>query len=113
MGLRSISWIVAVGMVISLAQIRSGQTQAEDPDAALPSAANSPTPPPDVIALLVEQLDAPRFADREAASEKLAALGRSTIPALSKAAGERERGGIRARDRSPAEVPRLQRSGDE
>ncbi len=76
MGLRSASWIVVIGATVSLAHVRPGQVWADDPAAS----------PSDLVARLVEQLDAPRFADREAASEKLAALGRTTIPALSKAA---------------------------
>ena len=74
MGLRTVFWIV---VIVSLAHVRLGQTRAEAPAAS----------PSDSIARLVEQLDAPRFADREAASEKLAALGKVTIPALSKTAG--------------------------
>jgi hypothetical protein len=38
------------------------------------------------IAKLVEQLDADRFTDRQAASERLAAIGKSAIPELAKAA---------------------------
>ena len=79
MGLRSASWIVVIGATVSLAHVRPGQVWADDPAAS----------PSDLVARLVEQLDAPRFADREAASEKLAALGRTTIPALSKAAASK------------------------
>ena len=49
------------------------------------------------IAKLVEQLDADRYADRQAASEKLATIGKPAIAALSKAAvGESAEVTIRA-----------------
>jgi hypothetical protein len=110
MGLRSACWIVAIGTVVSLTHIRTRLIHAEGPvaspasafDRTAPPSAQDPRPktqdpkaasaadrtpsPSDSIARLVEQLDAPRFADREAASAKLAALGKTTIPALSKAA---------------------------
>ena len=51
-----------------------------------PAPAGNSGPADGVIARLVEQLDASRFADRQRASDKLAALGKSAIPALAKAA---------------------------
>ena len=44
------------------------------------------TPSAEELAKLVAQLDAPRFADRQAATEKLAAIGKPAIGALAKAA---------------------------
>lgn len=43
------------------------------------------------IAGLVEQLDAPRFADRQAAQQKLADLGKTAFPALEKGAESENR----------------------
>jgi hypothetical protein len=43
-------------------------------------------PSAEELAKLIAQLDAPRFADRQAASEKLAAIGKPAIGALAKAA---------------------------
>ena len=43
-------------------------------------------PSAEELAKLVAQLDAPRFADRQAATEKLAAVGKPAIGALAKAA---------------------------
>ncbi len=43
-------------------------------------------PSADEIAQWVEKLNSERFADRQAASEKLAAIGKPAIPALAKAA---------------------------
>lgn len=52
-----------------------------------PAATQPQAPPTDAdIAKAVEQLDAERFADRQAASEKLEAAGKAAIAALEKAA---------------------------
>lgn len=60
-------------------------------------AQNSATPSNEEIAKLVAQLDAERYADRQAASEKLEAIGRPAIPELAKAAvGESLEANVRA-----------------
>ena len=52
-----------------------------------PAAAQvSPSPSPGEIAALVEQLDSDKFAQRQAASEKLSAIGKPAIGALAEAA---------------------------
>jgi hypothetical protein len=58
---------------------------------------DSGTPSNEEIAKLVAQLDAERYADRQAASEKLEAIGRPAIPELAKAAvGESLEANVRA-----------------
>jgi len=52
-----------------------------------PAVTSAQKPPSaEELAKLVAQLDAPRFADRQAASEKLAAIGKPAIGALAKVA---------------------------
>jgi hypothetical protein len=65
-----------------------------------PQAAPSPAPPSaEEIAALVKQLDADKFADRQAASEKLTAIGKPAIEALIGAAtGESLEAAVRAID---------------
>ncbi len=51
----------------------------------LAAVANEPAVDEEQIAKLVEQLDAPRFTDRQKAQEELAELGKPALPALEKA----------------------------
>jgi hypothetical protein len=75
-------WLALMIVAGSLAAVRaadeSPQTKGNEPPAAIGTAAE--------IDRLVAELDAPRYSERQSASEKLAALGAAAIPALEKAA---------------------------
>ena len=90
-----IALAAAVAMTLSAAQARAEDQPA--PAGEKPAAQASGETSPSDIAKLVTQLDAERFTDRQAASEKLEALGKTAIPELSKAAtGESLEASVRA-----------------
>jgi hypothetical protein len=80
---RGFLWFAAIALGFGLNSLAAdapadGKAQSKPAESALSA---------EEIAKLVGQLDAPRFADRQAASEKLAEIGKPAIAELAKAAG--------------------------
>ncbi len=91
-----LAWSVAVVVGLSCWTARGADEPAKTATAGK-AAEGGKAPSTEQIAKLVEQLDADRYADRQAASEKLATIGKPAIAALSKAAvGESAEVTIRA-----------------
>jgi hypothetical protein len=84
---KCVAQMAGIALVTALSLARAEDQAAASGAASQPQAGEkAKEAPADEIAGLVEQLDAKRFADRQAASEKLAAIGKAAIPALAKAA---------------------------
>jgi len=78
------SWPAVMILAGSLAAVRAADEPSSVKGVEPPSAAGAATE----VDRLVAELDAPRFSERQAASEKLAALGAPALAALEKAAKE-------------------------
>jgi hypothetical protein len=79
----AVPWVVGVVLATSLSA-----TAAEDKPAAKKAAEKPAAAPPSAqqIAALVKQLDSDKFADRQAASDRLSEIGKPAIGALAEAA---------------------------
>jgi hypothetical protein len=92
-------WMVAIAVGLAPWALRADDLQAAKPADQVQPAADVKAASADDIAKLVEELDAKRFAARQAAGEKLAAIGKPAIDALAKAAvGESMERTVRAID---------------
>jgi hypothetical protein len=77
------SWLALMILGGSLAAVRAADEPSSTKGAEAPSVGGAAAE----IERLAAELDAPRFSERQSASEKLAALGAAALPALEKAAG--------------------------
>jgi hypothetical protein len=81
-----VAMVVGLPGLLARAKDESPKTPATEAKAADAKAADAQKASPEEIAKLVEQLDAERFNDRQAASQKLAGVGKAAVAALAKAA---------------------------
>ena len=81
-------WKRTLPCVVMVALVASLSAPAAEDKAAEKAAAPAPAPPSaDEIAALVKQLDSDKFAERQAASDKLSEIGKPAIGAVAEAAG--------------------------
>jgi hypothetical protein len=76
------SWLALMILGVSLAAVRAADEPSSIKGVEPPSVGSAATE----IDRLAAELDAPRYSERQSASEKLAALGAAALPALEKAA---------------------------
>lgn len=103
-------WSLGMAGLLCSASARSAEDKPKDEPAGSQAAGTDKTPSPEDIAKLVQQLDADQFGQREAAVDRLAAIGKAAIPAVTEVAlGE----SLEASTRAVDVLRRLFESSDE